>query len=66
MISKLIILLLTPIVFIANKPIKKGDILGKDNLSLLRSSTGIPAKYWDFVAGKVAKRDYEEDEPIDL
>lgn len=51
---------------IANKPIKKGDILGKDNLSLLRSSTGIPAKYWDFVAGKAAKRDYKEDEPIDL
>lgn len=51
---------------IANKPIKKGDILGTDNLSLLRSSTGIPAKLWDFVAGKTAKRDYKEDEPIDL
>lgn len=51
---------------IANKPIKKGDILGTDNLSLLRSSTGIPAKYWDLVAGKAAKRDYKEDEPIDL
>lgn len=51
---------------IANKPIKKGDILGIDNLSLLRSSTGIPAKYWDLVAGKAAKRDYKEDEPIDL
>lgn len=51
---------------IANKPIKKGDILGIENLSLLRSSTGIPAKYWDLVAGKAAKRDYKEDEPIDL
>jgi N-acetylneuraminate synthase/N,N'-diacetyllegionaminate synthase len=51
---------------IANKPIKKGDILGTDNLSLLRSSTGIPAKFWDLVAGKAAKRDYKEDEPIDL
>lgn len=51
---------------IATKPIKKGDILGTDNLSLLRSSTGIPAKYWDLVAGKAAKRDYKEDEPIDL
>ena len=51
---------------IANKPIKKGDILGKDNLSLLRSSTGIPAKYWDLVVNKAAKRDYKEDEPIDL
>ena len=51
---------------IANKPIKKGDILGTDNLSLLRSSTGIPAKYWDLVAGKAAKRDYKEDEPIEF
>ena len=51
---------------IVNKPIKKGDILGTDNLSLLRSSKGIPAKYWDLVAGKAAKRDYKEDEPIDL
>ena len=51
---------------IANKPVKKGDILGTDNLSLLRSSTGIPAKFWDLVAGKAAKRDYKEDEPIDL
>lgn len=51
---------------IANKPIKKGDILGAENLSLLRSSSGIPAKYWDLVAGKAAKRDYNEDEPIDL
>lgn len=51
---------------IANKPIKKGDILGTDNLSLLRSSTGIPAKLWDLVAGKAAKRDYIEEEPIDL
>ena len=51
---------------IAKKPIKKGDILGTDNLSLLRSSTGIPAKFWDLVAGKAAKRDYKEDEPIDL
>ena len=51
---------------IANKPIKKGDILGTENLSLLRSSIGIPAKFWDLVAGKAAKRDYEVDEPIDL
>ena len=51
---------------IANKPINEGDILGVDNLSLLRSSTGIPAKFWDLIAGKPAKRDYKEDEPIEL
>ena len=51
---------------IAKKPIKKGDVLGEDNLALLRNSEGIPAKYWDLIAGKPAKRDYTEDEPIEL
>lgn len=51
---------------IAKEPIKRGDILGEDNLALLRSSEGIPAKYWDLIAGKPAKRDYKEDEPIEL
>ena len=51
---------------IAKKPIKKGDALGEDNLALLRNSEGIPAKYWDLIAGKPAKRDYTEDEPIEL
>ena len=51
---------------IARKPIKTGDVLGEDNLALLRNSEGIPAKYWDLIAGKPAKRDYIEDEPIEL
>lgn len=51
---------------ITKQPIRKGDILGEDNLALLRSLEGIPAKYWDLIAGKPAKRDYKEDEPINL
>lgn len=51
---------------IAGRTISKGEILGTDNLSLLRSSEGLPAKYWDLIAGKAANRDYKEDEPIDL
>ena len=51
---------------IAKEPIKKGEILSVDNLTLLRSTDGIPAKLWDLVAGKPAKRDYQMDEPIDL
>ena len=51
---------------IAKQPIMKGDILGEDNLVLLRSSEGIPAKYWDLISGKPAKRNYQRDEPIDL
>ena len=50
---------------IAKKDIRKGEILGEDNLALLRSSNGIPAKYWDLIVRKPAKRDYKEDEPID-
>ena len=37
-----------------------------DNLALLRSSEGLPAKYWDLIAGKAANREYKDDEPIDL
>ena len=51
---------------IAKKQIRKGDILGVDNLALLRSSEGLPAKYWDLIAGKAANREYKDDEPIDL
>lgn len=51
---------------IAKSPIKKGDILNSDNIALLRSSEGIPAKFWDLVAGKPSKKDYQIDEPIDL
>lgn len=51
---------------IASKPIKKGEILSENNLSLLRSSEGLPAKYWDLVIGKAAKKDYETDQPIEL
>lgn len=51
---------------IAKSPIKKGDILSSDNIALLRSSEGIPAKFWDLVAGKPSKKDYQIDEPIEL
>lgn len=51
---------------IASKPIKKGEILSENNLSLLRSSEGMPAKYWDLVIGKAAKKDYETDQPIEF
>jgi N-acetylneuraminate synthase/N,N'-diacetyllegionaminate synthase len=51
---------------IAKQPIKAGDILNESNLALLRSSSGIPAKFWDLVAGKQATRDYQVNEPIQL
>lgn len=51
---------------VAGKDIKEGEILDESNLSLLRSSVGIPAKYWDSVIGKAAEREYKQFEPIDL
>ena len=51
---------------IAKEPIKKGDILSENNLTLLRSSDGIPAKFWDLVVNRLARRDYQIDEPIEL
>lgn len=51
---------------IASKSIKAGEILGTENLTLLRSSEGIPVKFWDLIAGRPAMRDYKEDEPIEL
>ena len=51
---------------IAKEPIKKGDILSENNLTLLRSSDGIPAKFWDLVVNRPARRDYQIDEPIEI
>lgn len=51
---------------IASKSIKAGEILGTENLTQLRSSEGIPVKFWDLIAGRPAMRDYKEDEPIEL
>ena len=51
---------------IARKHIKKGDLFGEHNLALLRSSNGLPAKYWDMIDGHIANRDYDIDEPIEL
>lgn len=51
---------------IAKKPIMKGEVLNEGNLVLLRSSKGIPAKFWDLIVGKPARRDYQMDEPIEF
>lgn len=51
---------------IARKPINAGEVFCNENLALLRSSEGIPAKYWNLVEGKLAKRNYNVDEPIEL
>lgn len=51
---------------VANCFIKKGSILNEKNLSVKRPGNGISPMKWDEVIGKVANKDYEKDELIQI
>lgn len=51
---------------VAKIHIKSKEVFTEKNVCVKRPGTGIPAKYWDFVIGKEAKRDFNNDELIDL
>ncbi len=51
---------------IANCNIKKGEVFTEDNLAIKRPGSGISPMNWYDVLGKEAKRDFEEDELIEL
>ncbi len=51
---------------IAKKEIKTGDVFNEDNLTVKRPGNGISPMKWFDVIGKVALRDFEEDELIEL
>lgn len=51
---------------VAEKKIKKGDIFTEENLGIKRPGTGICPMDWDFVVGKIATKDFVEDELIQL
>lgn len=51
---------------IASKDIKKGEVFSEDNLTTKRPGTGISPMRWYEVIGKVATRDFSEDEIIEL
>ena len=52
---------------VAKKPIKKGTIIDKNNLSLLRTGHhGLNGQDWDKLLGKESKRAYESNELIDI
>jgi N,N'-diacetyllegionaminate synthase len=50
---------------VAATAIKTGDILSKDNLTVKRPGTGISPRFWDFIVGRPALRDYAPDEEIE-
>ena len=51
---------------VARKHIKRGDYLTEENLTVKRPSSGISPMLWDEVVGTIAKRDFEEDELIEV
>jgi hypothetical protein len=51
---------------VATKTIKKGDLFSAENLTVKRPGTGISPMQWDEVIGKIAKKDFEEDNLIEL
>ena len=51
---------------VAACPIKKGDVLTEDNLTVKRPGTGISPMRWEEVIGTKAPKDFEEDELIVL
>lgn len=51
---------------VAAKNIRSGDLFKKENIALKRPGTGISPANWDRVIGKTAKRDFREDELIEL
>lgn len=51
---------------VAKNVIKIGDILAEENLTTKRPGTGINPMRWNEVIGKIADRDYEVDEMIQI
>lgn len=51
---------------IAARDIKKGEVFSEENLTTKRPGTGISPMKWFDVIGKVASRDFFEDEMIEL
>ncbi len=49
---------------IAKTSIKKGDVFSNKNITVKRPGIGISPMLWDTILGKVATKDYEEDDLI--
>ena len=51
---------------VAGRPIAAGEVFTEDSLSTKRPGTGISPMRWDDVIGRTARRDFAEDELIEL
>ncbi len=48
------------------RAIKKGEVLSKDNIQIIRPAFGLAPKYWEQVLGQVAKQDLSPGTPLSL
>ena len=51
---------------VAATKIAKGEVFTSENLTIKRPGTGISPMQWDEVIGKKAKKDFQEDDLIEL
>ncbi len=51
---------------VANRAIRAGERFSEENLQVKRPANGLSPMEWDNVIGKIAKKDFEEDEIITL
>ncbi len=51
---------------VAARPIRKGEVFTAENLTTKRPGTGVSPMRWHEALGQAAKRDFAEDEPIEL
>ncbi|MBP3366681.1 MAG: N-acetylneuraminate synthase [Treponema sp.] len=51
---------------VASRAIRVGEILSEKNITVKRNDKGVPAKYWDVIAGTRAKREYAADEAVEI
>lgn len=51
---------------VASRPIKAGEVFSEDNLTVKRPGDGVSPMQWDEVIGLTAKRNFDEDELIEL
>ena len=49
---------------VSSRPIRAGDLLTEDNITVKRPGTGISPMFWDEWIGRVASRDFSVDELI--
>ena len=51
---------------VAARKIRKGEIFSEDAITVKSPAIGLSPMDWDFVIGKTAKQDFEEDQAIEL